>query len=61
MSEKKLRQIVAFAVIFAGLTVGFELVRDRPLTPGTAAAIVLAVAVYAGVVLALGRRNDGDE
>ena len=53
-----LKQIVAFAVIFAGLTIGFELIRDRPLTWGTFAAIGLAVAAYAGIILALGKRNN---
>ncbi len=55
-----MRQIVAFAVIFAGLTIGFELIRGRELTWGTAVAIALATVVYAGVVLALGKRKDRD-
>jgi hypothetical protein len=56
--EGTIRQVVAFAAIFAVLTVGFEYLRGREPGPGAMIAVLLATAVYAAVMWLNERRKD---
>jgi hypothetical protein len=58
MREGTIRQVVAFAVIFAVLTVGFEYLRGREPGSGAIIAVLFATAVYAAVMWVIERRKD---
>ena len=63
MRPQTVRQVAAFAVIFAALTVAFDYFRGVPVGQGTALAVIVAVAVYAGLLWRRDRRrgDNGEE